>query len=234
MLDAFVLSLVSNYNLGLLILFLLGAGLLIWGIFLDRINQGKHRKIAIWLQGLAITGLAVALGISLFLLIYGSVDTADGTEDAVIVLGAGIRGDQVTLTLQYRLDACLDYIEQNPEALIVVSGGQGPQETTTEAKAMERYLIRKGVDPNKIIKEERASSTIENFQFSKQLLDERLEKPYTIVLVTNDFHIYRAHQYAKMAGFQDPRQLHGPLEWYLGPVTYAREVLAVLKFWILD
>lgn len=61
----------------------------------------------------------------------------------MIVLGAGIRGEQVTLPLKMRLDKCNAYNKKNPEAFIVVTGGRGFQETITEAAAMEQYLIKK-------------------------------------------------------------------------------------------
>ena len=59
--------------------------------------------------------------------------------------------------------------------LIVVSGGQGPQETVTEAEAMRRYLVSCGVAEDHIVKEERATSTLENLQFSDALLRERVQ-----------------------------------------------------------
>ena len=102
---------------------------------------------------------------------FGFTDTVTYKEDAVIVLGAGLRGENLSLILRNRLDAAVEYYNENPEAVIVVSGGQGPDEDIPEAEAMERYLYEQGVPLNKIIKEDKSTSTEENFKFSKELLE---------------------------------------------------------------
>ena len=81
-----------------------------------------------------------------FIAVFGIVDNISYNEDAVIVLGAGIRGDKVTLPLKMRLDKAIQYHSKNPEAVIVVTGGQGFQETVTEAYAMEKYLVENNID----------------------------------------------------------------------------------------
>lgn len=97
---------------------------------------------------------------------------------------------------------------------------------------MERYLVDKGIPKQFIIKEEKATSTYENFQYSKELLDEYYKKrPYQIAFVTNDFHIYRASLLAKAAGLNATHK-HAPTAWYSLPMSYLREVLAVLKHWV--
>jgi uncharacterized SAM-binding protein YcdF (DUF218 family) len=130
------------------------------------------------------------------------------------------------------LDKAIAYSQRNPRALIIVSGAQGPQESITEALAMERYLINHGVAPERIIKEESATSTYENMMFSKELLDGILANPYTAVVITNDFHIYRASQMAKKTGL-NATHLHAKIDWYAIPQNYLRECLAVVKFWVI-
>ena len=169
-----------------------------------------------------------------FIAAYGQFDNVNYNEDAVIVLGAGIRGDRVTVPLAYRLNAAIEYHKKNPDAMIVVTGGQGYQETITEAEAMEGYLLRKGVDPSKIIKEEKATSTNENMRFTKEILDEYFEGDYSVVVVTNNFHIYRGVQIAKMEGFEKVHHKHAGLKWYNMAPCYIRESLAVLKMWVVD
>ena len=168
-----------------------------------------------------------------FIAIYGQSDNITYKEDAVIVLGAGIRGDRVTLPLKMRLDKVVEYHSKNPDALIVVTGGQGFQETVTEAYAMEKYLIEKGVDKNVIFKEEKATSTNENMRFSKIILDGKLKENYDIVVITNNFHIYRGVSIAKKEGFKNVFHMHAELQWYNLVPCYLRESLAVLKMWFL-
>ena len=125
----------------------------------------------------------------------------------------------------------MEYSIHNPKAIIVVSGGQGPQEDITEALAMERYLISKGTPKERIIKEEESTSTYENLLFSKNILDDIFTDPYKTVVITNNFHIYRATRLAENLGL-DATHYHGKTSWYSIPVNYARECIATLKFWI--
>ena len=76
-------------------------------------------------------------------------------EDAIIVLGAGIRGEQVTRILANRLNTAIEYHKKNPSAKIIVTGdqGQGRREFIPESLAMKRYLIAIGI-PEEIIFEE--------------------------------------------------------------------------------
>ena len=116
--------------------------------------------------------------------------------------------------------------------VIIVCGGQGPQEDITEALAMERYLVKKGIPQSKIIKEEESTSTHENFPFARNVLAPHFPQGFSAVLITNDFHIYRASKFAGYAGI--PANLLGaPTVWYTIPVSYLREMLAVVKIWVM-
>ena len=155
-------------------------------------------------------------------------------RDAVIVLGAGLRGDQVSTTLALRLDKASEYLHDNKNALAVVSGGQGSDEWITEASAMKKYLIAKGIAPGRILEEGRSTSTKENFLFSKKLLDSRLGAGrYTCVYVTNSFHAYRAGLYAQKAGL-DAESLASNSVLFTLPGNYSREYLALLWYALFE
>lgn len=231
-LNFLVMIWVSNLNLGLIGTLLLGIYFLAWGCFrtsLSRIRYGSFWK---GFHYVVLAGILFLVGMSVCLGIYGNRDTVDYTEDAIIVLGAAVQGERVSLPLKYRLDATAEYATKNPDAVIVASGGQGAQESVTEAFAMERYLKQKGVS-NLILKEEKATSTSENFLFSKNILDAHFDGAYEVAFVTNGFHIYRAGQMAKDTGFAGITHLHAKIAWYNVMQNYLRESLAVLKYWIL-
>lgn len=133
-----------------------------------------------------------------------------------------------------RLDTAIQYHCKNPEAVIVVTGGQGFQETVSEAYAMEKYLVEHGVEKNKIIKEEKAISTTENMELSKTLLDKYFGENYSIVVVTNHFHVFRGTRIAMKADFNNISHMHADLHWYNLMSCYLRESLAVLKMLVLD
>ena len=218
----------TNFNLGSLLTALLGVALTLLGIFFRKVSE----FIPKWIRIAAVVLLSSVVFFSTFLLSYGCRDNVSYKEDAVIVLGAGVNGSRVSRVLADRLKAAIDYHNENPEALIVVSGGQGPQENISEALAMEQYLTAKGVPEELIIKEDKSTSTYENFKNSKAILDEKLGTEYTVSYVTNDFHIYRAGGIARNAGITNATHFHSSTRWYLITPSTLRECLAVAKFCI--
>ena len=191
---------------------------------MDKKNKTLIKK---WLTILILTGGAIFLGTSIFIGVYGNIDNADFYEDAVIVLGAGLRGENVSNILAYRLDAAVEYSLNNPNALIIVSGGLGQNAEITEALAMERYLIAQGIPKEKIIKEELSTSTFENLLFSKHILDALFEEPYRIVIITSNFHIFRASRLAARLEL-DAGHIGARINLRSVPANFSREFAAIL------
>ena len=226
-------AMVSNFNMGVFMVLALGVLLTVCGIWPEQIKRITSHGIMKAVKYLIVIGLAFVIGMTGFLMYQGSVDEVTYEEDALIVLGAAVQGDRVSSILAARLNEAADYAAQNEEAVIIVSGGQGPQENLTEAAAMEKYLMAKGIPQERIIKEEQATSTYENFKFSKEILDSKFGEEYTCAYVTNEFHCYRAGKIAEQAGLS-ANGVSVKTEWWKLPVNYMRESLAVVKFWILD
>lgn len=232
LLNGIFLCAYSNMNVGVILTVLLGLFFLAWGIFYKRISCMTRKGVLKFIKNFVLVLFSVELLLIGFIALYGQIDDVSYREDAVIVLGAGIRGEQVTLPLKMRLDKAIEYNKRNPDAFIVVTGGQGFQESITEAAAMERYLMEHGVEKDRIIKEEQAASTNENMRFSKEILDSYFDTEYTIAVITNGFHIYRGVSIAKMEGFDMVSHLHAGLEWYNIIPCYLRESIAILKMWV--
>ena len=220
------LCVVANLNFGSIMTLLLGLLFLFVGCLWEKVCELTRHGIWKWVKYAVVFLFCLEFAFIAFLVGFGNTSSVDYTEDAVIVLGAGIRGDQVTQVLQFRLDSAVEYHRKNPNALIVVTGGMGLQETVTEAYAMEQYLLRRGIPQEKILKEEQATSTQENMKFSKTLLDAYYKRDYSVVVITNNFHLYRGVQYAKQAGFEDVSRKGAPLVWYQWIPCY------LLKLWI--
>ena len=101
---------------------------------------------------------------------------------------------------------------------------------------MERYLISQGVSSGHIIKEENATSTYENFLYSKEILDKQLgadAENYTVAFVTSEYHVFRAASVAKVTGFEHITHIHSTTRWYSALPSVLRECLAIIKFWLL-
>jgi len=148
----------------------------------------------------------------------------------VVVLGAGIlENGMPTLSLEKRLERCVDYAAEYPDTMIIVSGGQGKTEPMTEAEAMARYLVDRGVEPDRIILEDRATSTMENFKYTREIIGEVDE----ISFITNDFHVFRSGILAKRNGFK----AYGygtPTPGIVLVNSYLREFFALIKSLLLD
>lgn len=119
----------------------------------------------------------------------------------IVVLGAGLHGSRPSMTLSDRLAAAEAYLRKNPNSICVVSGGQGPGEDMTEAACMGQILAQRGISPDRIWLEERATSTYENLRFSLELIRQKTGKqPERLGIVSSEYHIYRACQTGKRLG----------------------------------
>jgi uncharacterized SAM-binding protein YcdF (DUF218 family) len=191
-------------NQGAYFLALIGIILLLYSFLREKIISKCNKGILKYMRIVFTFGFCFMLVTlsSFFISVIGiSGYTSENGKDAIIVLGAGLNGSRVSKTLSERLDAAIEYYNENPEIMIVVSGGQGADQIVSEAFAMQQYLITKGVDENNILLENKSTSTKENFYFSRKVLDDYFDgETYTIAYITNDFHCYRAGRYAAMAG----------------------------------
>jgi uncharacterized SAM-binding protein YcdF (DUF218 family) len=163
----------------------------------------------------------------------GTRDTATFEEDAIIVLGSGIRGTRVPAMLQRRLEQAREYLRRNPDAVVIVTGGQGHGEDIAEALAMKRALVSLGVNAGQILLEDQSRDTYENLANSKKILDARFYgQPYRVAIVTSDFHMFRALGVARTYGLGlQAKSFNAPLDWYLRPGSFIRESLSIVKFW---
>ncbi len=219
-----ILVFYNNFNIGILIPMIFGVIVGLW-CYLPSTNVIK------WLKRFFILCSTIFIAFMVFIAFMANINTPDFKEDAVIVLGCGLHGNVPSRNLVDRLDKAVEYSQKNPNALIVVSGGQGPQETCSEAEAMKKYLVDKGIDSNKIVEENKSTSTNENYQFSKAILDNAFDSEYTIVYITNSFHSYRAGKLAKINGL-NPRAYNAKTKIDSIIPNYAREVLAVIQLWV--
>lgn len=173
----------------------------------------------------------VLMGVVIFaalesVIIYHSFVKPEKNADYMIVLGAQVRGDRITKSLKARLDTAADYLKENENTIVILSGGRGPGENITEARAMHGYLINKGIKEESLIMEEQSTNTFENIKYSKEYMNGSHNK---VIIVSNGFHIYRAVGVAKKQNIGDVSGLSAPSDPILRISYYVREVLAVIK-----
>lgn len=115
----------------------------------------------------------------------------------LIVLGAGVNGSSPSLSMVNRLEAAQAYLEAYPDAVVIVSGGQGPGEHVTEAAAMYDWLVAHGVAESRIVQEDQSTSTRENLENSFAIIRNRGSDPADgVAIVSSEYHLYRAKQMA--------------------------------------
>ena len=236
-LDTILVSIYTGINVGTLFPGFVGSIMIVYAYIRYWLRKGMPviRNTA----ARRLVSVFVLLGILAFisleaLILYGSVSQEDTATDYLIILGAGLRGDNITLVLQERLLKGIEYLEKYPDTKVVVTGGQGFGESITEAEAMEKYLISGGIAPDRIIKEEKATSTMENFLFSKEILQKAGEKEYDrIMVITSDFHMLRSKLLASRAGFK-PYGITCSTPISVRINCYIREFFALVKSFFFD
>lgn len=224
----------------LVIAFFMGYGsrfFLVWGVMgvffglwaflllspnlLKRIPKFLKRLFLI----LFIIGLGCFCGIEAMILSHFGAKPSSGA-DYVIVLGAQWKTSGPSYVLQKRLDAAVKYLYENPDTVVIVSGGQGSNEPISEAQGMKEYLMSKGIEETRILMEDTSTNTYENLINSSSLLDKQTNR---VVLVTNNFHVFRASSIARHQGYVHLEGLAADSYPAMLPNNLLREFVGVIK-----
>jgi len=123
--------------------------------------------------------------------------------DYMVVLGAGVHGDQPSLSLRNRIDAAYDYLTAHPDVTAILSGGQGEGENITEAQCMFDHLTAMGIAESRLFLEDKATSTWENLNFSLDLIEEKTgQRPEKLGVLSSEYHLFRASLFADACGVE--------------------------------
>lgn len=180
-----------------------------------------------YIKGIFWLGATIFLMVESMIIFEGMGFNIPSNSDYLIVLGAGVRGETPSLTLQGRLDVAYNYLSKNPNTQAILTGGQGVGEDITEAEAMKRYLVQKGISSNRLILENKATDTVENLIHSFEMIDSSRQEPRVIV-VTSKFHILRSKIIARELGWE-VEGAGARTALFLIPTYYLREFFAVVE-----
>lgn len=121
-----------------------------------------------------------------------------GNFTYLLVLGTTVEGTEPSPMLADRIQAAAKYMEKHPNVICVVTGGKADENNISEAQCMYNGLTQLGIDPSRILKEGKATSTVENFQHSVALLEKELGYcPKNIGVLSSEFHLLRSGILAK-------------------------------------
>lgn len=206
--------------IGLAVLFFL-FGYSIWKSF--------WKKVPRLVKGICIA--VVAVGFTAFFIVEGCIisqmhEKGKAGLDYIIVLGAQVRESGPSAALKYRLDEAVEYLEDNPKTICIVSGGQGANEPYSEAEGMAQYLKEQGIDASRILLEDKSLNTEQNMEYSKALIKDGA----SVGIITNDFHLFRAKQIARKYGLDNISGIAAKSTPVYLPNNMLREFLAEIKF----
>ena len=147
--------------------------------------------------------------------------------DYVIIHGAGLLdGQRISKLLKDRLDKAVEVYRKDPTPpKLIPSGGQGEDESVSEAEAMKGYLLERGIPESDILLEGESKSTYENLENSKKIIDSFEGRKYT-ALVTSNYHVYRALRYCRKIGLVCTG-IGSHVAFYYWPSALIREFIAI-------
>lgn len=181
----------------------------------------------------AILIAAFVFAVIFFATLSGIVSSAKYSADnqtTVIVLGCRVRGDVPSLQLSKRSSEAAEYLQEHPDAVAILAGGQGPDENISEAECMYNLITDAGIDGSRLYIENKSTSTDENIEFSKQIIDEN-NLSTDIVVVSSDYHLRRAEMICKKNGL-NAASIPAKSSEYSLPTFYTREVFGVWAQWL--
>lgn len=220
-----------GYGTVALLLFGAAGCLLVFSFLLGR-KQTWARILRIALIAVLGVGFCCFMAAEVPVLV-GAHEDEDTSADCLIVMGAGVNGYEPSLSLLNRLEAAYGWLQENPEGIAILSGGQGDGEWVSEAQCMYDWLTAKGVAPERLILEDQAANSYENITFSLELLQSHGGDPGgRIAIVSNEYHLHRIRLLAKHFGV-DPVCVAARTPYPILFLNYAvREAFALWEIWV--
>ena len=206
-------------------------GFLLSGILAGKITLRKWQKRLMMYVLIPIVSIFLVVEI---IIISGFFEKPKEEPKYIVVLGTTVYEHGPCYLLRQRLKEAVKWADIYEDAMIVVTGGQGETEPFTEGSEMKRYLIEEmGVSEDRILVEEASVNTYENMKFTGEILEKEDEnfsyEKTPVLVVTNNFHMYRAMQIAKKAGYENVAGAPSGTYIFLFPHYMVREFCAILK-----
>lgn len=193
------------------------------------------RKLKIVICSVLFAGASIAF-VNMFIILTPKISSVEEEADYVLLLGGGISKDGVLPSaVLSRVEKTADYLSRHRQAVCVVTGGTLHWLPCPEAPEIKNQLIKRGIESERILIEDRALDTIQNLQYSVDILSQTMNVLKSnilesrILIVTSRYHLARAERLARRMGFTDVKGLPSACPLIYIPHDYVREVCAYIK-----
>ena len=214
----------------------LTAAVIILYCLLSILTQSKPR-LGRWLRRLLTAGLILGVLVGTVtggMILRSSKGIPESSCPYIVVLGAKVENNGPSPSLAERIDAACEYLVAHPDTVAIVSGGRGDDEPMTEAQCMYECLVQAGIAPERIIKEEQATSTWGNLSFSLDIIEDLTgSRPDTLGVVSSEYHLFRTGLQARGHGLEIqgiPARTESPVRWLH---YFLREICGVWHYILL-
>lgn len=229
--DSIVLLFYSHINFGTLYPAVVGLPLLIMGLLYKPLLPLLNIPFVKWILIAAYSLSTLFILVMSILMLKNAGDKPPKNADAIIVLGCASRYNKPSLTLKNRLDAAIAYMQENTDTIAVLSGGVDEGASRSEAAIMYDYMVSQGISDDRLLKEEKATSTQENFIFSMDIVRKEIGENSTVVFATTRFHVYRAELTAKKLNISAVG-IPADGAWITTVNDYIRESFVLVNYWM--
>ena len=176
--------------------------------------------------------IIVAIGFAVFIICQGCILTqffskGEPEADYIIVLGAQMRDWGPSVVYKARLDSAIEYLNDNPDTKVIVTGGQGANESASEGEGGKTYLLEQGIAEDRIIVESESLDTNQNISNALNLVE--VTADMKIGIVTNNFHVFRGVMIAKRYTDANVTGIAAFTEYQYLPNNMVRETFGILK-----
>jgi uncharacterized SAM-binding protein YcdF (DUF218 family) len=153
-------------------------------------------------QALGLLLLAAVIGYTVALVMVLVVSQQDERRpvDAIIVLGAAQYNGRPSPVLRARLDHALGLYRDGLAPVVVVTGGVGLGDTTSEALVGQRYLITHGIPVKSVVAQPQGRTTMASMTAVAQWL--RRRGFHRVLLVSDPFHMFRLRLEARRTALE--------------------------------
>ena len=186
------------------------------------------------LLGLALPALVIYLALLAWVASQATLETAT-TSDVAIVLGAAAYHNGAwNPCLVARVQRGVALLRAGTVKTLILSGGVDIEDGASEAAVMREIALRAGADPTALRLEPSATSTLENLEFSLELM--RREGLKSAVIVSDPYHLPRASLIARKLNLEfTVAPAMGSPCWTRGQIFgrfSLREPLAIIDNWL--